>query len=61
MGYVTVGAFLMNIFALEDAMHLAEPLLEGTPFTIWVMAPMYAVAYGIILVVAEVIKKKKKQ
>lgn len=61
MGYVTVGAFLMNIFALEDAMHLAEPLLEGTPFTIWVMAPMYAVAYGIILVVAEVIKKKRKQ
>ena len=59
--YLTVGAFLMNIFALEDAMHLAEPLLEGTPFTIWVMAPMYAVAYGIILVVAEVIKKKRKQ
>lgn len=61
MGYVTVGAFLMNIFALEDAMHLAEPLLDGTPFTIWVMAPIYAVAYGMILAVAEVIKKKKKQ
>lgn len=61
MGYVTVGAFLMNIFDLSDAMHLAEPLLDETPLTIWVMAPIYAVAYAIILLVAEVIKKHKKE
>lgn len=61
MGYVTVGAFLMNTFDLSDAMHLAEPLLDGTPLTIWVMAPMYAAAYAIILIVAEVIKKHKKE
>ena len=61
MGYVTVGAFLMNIFDLSDAMHLAEPLLDDTPLTIWVMAPMYAVAYGIILFVAEMVKKYKKE
>lgn len=60
MGYVTVGAFLMNIFDLSDAMHLAEPLLDDTPLTIWVMAPIYAVAYGIILLVAEIIKHKKE-
>ena len=60
MGYVTVGAFLMNIFDLSDAMHLAEPLLDDTPLTIWVMAPMYAVAYGIILFVAELVKRKKE-
>ena len=61
MGYVTVGAFLMNIFDLSDAMHLAEPLLDDTPLTIWVMAPMYAVAYGIILFVAEMIRKHRNQ
>lgn len=60
MGYVTVGAFLMNIFDLSDAMHLAEPLLDDTPLTLWVMAPMYAVAYGIILYVAELVKRKKE-
>ena len=60
MGYVTVGAFLMNIFDLSDAMHLAEPLLDDTPLTIWVMAPMYAVAYGSILFVAELVKRKKE-
>ena len=60
MGYVTVGAFLMNIFDLSDAMHLAEPLLDDTPLTIWVMAPMYAVAYGMILLIAEIMKYKKE-
>ena len=59
-GYVTVGAFLMNVFDMSDAMHLAEPLLSDTPLTIWVMAPMYAVAYAIILLVAEIIKRKKE-
>ena len=60
-GYVTVGAFLMNVFDMSDAMHLAEPLLSDTPLTIWVMAPMYAVAYAIILFVAEIVKKHKKE
>lgn len=60
MFYVTVGAFLMQTFSMSDAMHIAEPLLSDTPLTIWVMAPMYAVAYGLILLVAELIKKKKK-
>ena len=61
MFYVTVGAFLMQTFQLSDAMHIAEPLLSDTPLTIWVMAPMYAVAYGIILFVAEIVKKHKKE
>lgn len=61
MGYVTVGAFLMNVFDMSDAMHLAEPLLDGTPLTIWVMAPMYAAAYAMILAVAEIVKKHGKK
>lgn len=58
--YVTVGAFLMQTFGMSDAMHIAEPLLPDTPLTIWVMAPMYAAAYGLILLLAEIIRKKRK-
>ena len=58
-GYVTVGAFLMQMFHLNDALHIAEPLLPDTPLTIWVMAPMYAVAYGLILLIVEIAKRKK--
>lgn len=57
--YLTVGAFLMYIFNLSDAFHIAEPLLPGTPLTAWVMAPIYAVAYAIILLLIELYKKKK--
>lgn len=58
--YVTVGAFLMQTFDMSDAFHIAEPLLEGTPLTIWVMAPMYAVAYAVILLGVELVRRKKQ-
>jgi len=57
--YLTVGAFLMHTFHMSDAFHIAEPLLSGTPLTAWVMAPIYAVAYAIILLVAELVKRKR--
>lgn len=57
--YLTVGAFLMHTFDLSDAFHIAEPLLPGTPLTAWVMAPMYAVAYAVILLGIEMAKRKK--
>ena len=60
-GYVTVGAFLMQTFSLSDAFHIAEPLLPGTPLTIWVMAPMYAVAYGLILLAFELARKRPQK
>jgi hypothetical protein len=58
--YLTVGAFLMHTFQMSDAFHIAEPLIPGTPLTAWVMAPMYAVGYGLVLLVAELVKKKTK-
>ena len=58
--YLTVGAFLMHTFNLSDAFHIAEPLLPGTPLTAWVMAPIYAVAYAIILLLIEFYKRKQK-
>ena len=57
--YLTVGAFLMNVFDMSDAFHLAEPLLPDTSLTTWVMAPMYVVSYAIILLVVEIVKKRK--
>ena len=59
--YLTLGAFLMHTFHMSDAFHIAEPLLPGTPLTVWVMAPMYAVAYGIILLAFELVRKRKQQ
>ena len=58
--YLTLGAFLMHTFDLSDAFHIAEPLLPDTPLTAWVMAPMYAVGYGLILLAFEFFRKKKK-
>ena len=49
----------MHTFNLSDAFHIAEPLISDTPLTIWVMAPMYAAAYAVILLAVELIKRKK--
>ena len=57
--YMTVGAFLMHTFHMSDAFHIAEPLLSDTPLTAWVMAPIYALVYGIILLGFEIAKRKK--
>lgn len=59
--YLTLGAFMMHTFELSDAFHIAEPLLPGTPLTVWVMAPMYAVAYAIILFVIELVRKNQRK
>lgn len=57
--YLTLGAFLMQAFDMSDAFHIAEPLISGTSLTTWVMAPMYAFGYGTILLIVEILKKKK--
>ncbi|MBQ8205875.1 MAG: hypothetical protein IJZ77_00235 [Bacilli bacterium] len=58
--YITVGVFLMYQFKVSDAFHIVEPLLTNTNLTAWVMGPIYAVTYAIILFVIELVKKKKK-
>ncbi len=59
--YMTLGAFLMATFPITDAFHIAEPLLSDTPLTAWVMAPMYAAAYALILGIIELCRKKEKK
>lgn len=58
--YLTLGAFLMHVFDMSDAFHIVEPLLPGTPLTAWVMGPMYAFAYALILFIFEIVRKRKK-
>lgn len=58
--YLTVGAFLMHTFDMADAFHIAEPLIPGTPLTAWVMAPMYAVGYGLVLLIAHLVIRSRK-
>ena len=57
--YLTAGAFLMHTFNMSDAFHIAEPLIPNTPLTCWVMAPMYAIGYAIILFAIEFLRNRK--
>lgn len=55
--YLTVGAFLIGCLGISDAFHIYTPLLDGTPLTTWVMAPIYAVCYALILFAIEIVRK----
>ncbi len=55
--YLTVGAFEMAVFGFSDSFHIAEPMLDGTPLTAWVIAPIYAVCYAAVLVSFELVRK----
>jgi hypothetical protein len=57
--YLTVGAFLIGCLGFEDAYHIYTPLIDDTPLTTWVMAPMYLGCYALLLLVIELVRKKK--
>lgn len=61
--YFTVGAFQMSVFGFSDAFHIVEPMLSGTPLTAWVIAPIYLVGYGAVILTIELIRlhRAKKQ
>ena len=55
--YLTLGAFQMAVFGFADSFHIAEPMIEGTFLTAWGIAPIYAVCYGLILWVIEIVRR----
>lgn len=55
--YLSLGAFLIGGLGLSDAFHIYTPLLPDTPLTTWVMAPIYAVCYALLLLVIELVRK----
>ena len=57
--YLTLGAFQMSVFGFSDSFHIAEPILSDTPLTAWVMAPLYALGYGLVLLIIELLRKHK--
>lgn len=59
--YLTVGAFLIGCLGISDAFHIYTPLLDDTPLTTWVMAPIYMVCYAVILLIIEIVRKKRKE
>lgn len=58
--YLTMGAFQMAVFGLSDSFHIAEPILDGTPLTAWVMAPLYMAGYGLILLCIELVRRYRQ-
>ncbi len=58
--YLTMGAFQMAVFGFSDSFHIAAPILDGTPLTAWVMAPIYALCYAAVLWAFELVRKYRK-
>jgi hypothetical protein len=57
--YLTLGAFQIGALGLSDAFHIYTPLISDTPLTTWVMSPIYAVSYALLLLVIELVRKHK--
>ena len=57
--YLSVGAFLIGYLGFSDAFHIYTPLIDGTPFTTWGMAPLYAICYALILFIIELVRARK--
>ena len=59
--YFSVGAFLIGALGYGDAFHIKTPILGGTPLTAWVMAPIYIILYGSLVLIVELIRRKKSK
>lgn len=59
--YLTYGAFLISVLKYTDALCIMTPILSGTPFTAWVMAPIYFALYGLIILTIELVRRHKRK
>ena len=58
LAYITLGAFLIYVLDVSTAFYINEPMIEGTSFTIWIIAPVFAVGYAIYMLCYELITRK---
>ena len=58
MACITLVAFLITVLDYSRAFYITEPILDGTPLTVWVIAPIFAVDYIIFMVIYELVKRK---
>ena len=61
MSYITLGAFEMSVLGYNNAFYIYEPILSGTPLTIWVIAPVFAIGYVLFFIIYEFSKKHFKK
>ncbi|MBP3619838.1 MAG: hypothetical protein J6J24_04170 [Clostridia bacterium] len=59
--YFAYGAFLIGALGYGDAFHIKTPILSGTPLNAWVMAPIYVLIYGTIVLIVELLRRKKNK
>lgn len=59
--YLAFGCFLMNVVGFHDAYYIKSPAISNTPFTVWVIAPIYIAVYSIILLCVELVRRKKSK
>jgi hypothetical protein len=59
--YLSYGAFLMCVLDIGNPFYMVEPAIDNTPFTVWVLIPIYVVVYSLILLGVEIIRKRKKR
>lgn len=57
--YMTYGLLLYQIFNLDGAMLIGEPIIHGTWFYWYVIGPAFLVLYYSFILIWEFIKKKK--
>jgi hypothetical protein len=58
ISYIAMGAFFITVLGYHDAFSLVTPVLAGTPFTAWVMAPMYFAVDALIILCIQLVKRK---
>ena len=60
LGYLSYGSFCLCVLKMGNPFYMVEPAVDNTPFTIWVLIPIYVVVYAVIVFLVEVIRNKKR-
>jgi hypothetical protein len=57
--YLAYGSFMYFVLKQGNPFYMAAPAVEGTPFTVWVIAPIYIAVYSAILLIVELVRRKR--
>lgn len=59
--YFGYGAFLLTALGFGNPFYMTAPAMDGTPLTAWVIAPIYIVVYSVILLIVELVRKRRSR
>lgn len=59
--YLAYGAFLMCVLGFDNPLYMTAPAIDNTIFTIWAMIPIYLTIYALIILIVELVRRKKKK